>query len=139
MFRQIFLPGALLMSCLIGFGGYSLWDTYHRQFNSTWSAAQAFSGDVSAQRRLASCYATGCITVPHDQPFACAWREIILEESSKAPPADVSAAQAACSHLSALQRQAVKTLTTDIRQQIRDDAEIHLGSHRDNAAHFPKT
>ena len=138
MYRQIFLPAALLMTCLIVLCGYFLWDTYHRQFNSTWSAAQAYGGDVPAQRQLASCYATGCITVPHDAPFACAWREVILDELTHASPTDISGAHEVCSHLSDLQRQAVRTLKADIRLQIREHAEIHLGSTRDNGVPLHK-
>jgi hypothetical protein len=119
MYRDIFLPAALLMVIAIGTSGFILFDCFHRQFEATWSRDKAYAGDVPSQRHLASCYMTGCPRVPVDHAFSCAWREIIAGEIPQESVGDSSAEHKACSHLSAFDQKWVPDLESDIRSQMR--------------------
>jgi hypothetical protein len=101
MMRQIVLPAALLLGCLVGAFGFFLWDEFHAQWGHNNIAEDADAGNLVAQRRLASCYATGCLPNFGPEPvLACAWREIIVKEAKRASRDDLSAQQKACSQIS---------------------------------------
>ena len=121
MFRYILTPGAIVMACVSGVFGLFLWATFHSKFEQSWSPDKAYTGDISAQRHLASCYATGCAEAPDDPALACAWRQIISNESRQSSPADLSAEHKACDHLTALDRKWVTSLDADIRLRMRED------------------
>jgi hypothetical protein len=129
LFRQILLPGAILMGLSIGACGFGLWDLFHAQFSSSWNPSEAYGGDIAAQQRLASCYSSGCVTVPHDPDFACAWRTIIADEEKSNNSSNHIPDANGCSHLSPSARKTVSALVADIRRQMREDADIHLQPH----------
>ena len=64
MFRYIFLPGVIVIACAMGGFGFLLWSLFNVQFNSNWRPDQAYSGDIAAQRHLATCYTSGCAEFP---------------------------------------------------------------------------
>jgi hypothetical protein len=125
MFRQILLPGAILMALCIGGCSFALWDLFHAKFRSSWNPSEAYAGELTAQRRLASCYMTGCVTVPHDPALACAWRTIIADEEKRRFSKDVGA-NTVCDYLSRSAWRTVPALVADIRLQMREYANIHL-------------
>jgi hypothetical protein len=123
------------MGLSIGGCGFVLWDLFHAQFSSNWTPFEAYAGKITAQRRLASCYMSGCVTVPHDPALACAWRTIIVSEERRKFSSDVAGKNTACNHLSRSAQQAVPTLIADVRLQIREYADIHL--HPQDKDRFP--
>lgn len=139
MLRQILLPGAILMGLFIGGCSFALWDLFHAQFSSNWNPSEAYAGKITAQRRLASCYMSGCAIVPHDPALACAWRNIIAKEENGGFPDDVARTNTTCSHLSRPAQRALPTLIADIRQQIREYADIHLHSPDKHNVSVPNT
>lgn len=83
-----------------------------------------YTGTVEDHRHFAECEAHGC---PHVEPsplFACAWREIIVEETDRNTPVDVTAAANACSSLTGQQRELLPRVEADIR------ARLHLKGTR---------
>ena len=126
MFRNILLPGAVLILVAMGVVSFSLWDLFHRQFAPDWSPNQAYDGDVAAQRHLAVCYMTGCTSVPRDPASACAWRHIIANERKYPSPADATAIDNACSHLSVFDRKWIQRLESDIRARMHRQKENSL-------------
>ena len=140
MFRQILIPGAIIIVCAIGASGFSLWDVFHRQFQAPWNPEQAYTRNIATQRRLASCYMTGCPKVPRDPAFGCAWRKIIMDE--RTPVIDVAAERKACSDLSSSDENWLTKLKADIRFQMREIRErrwirekpIHQNEARTHAA-----
>ena len=115
MMRQIVVPSALLLGCLLGVFGFFLWD-FHTQRHPRWTVEEAYAGNLTAQRHVASCYTTGC---PPDfalEPIlACAWREIITEEIKPASQLDLSALRKARSRLSTTDRIVLNSAEEDIR------------------------
>ncbi len=101
MFRYIFLPGVILIACAMGGFGFLLWSLFDLQFNSNWRPDKAYRGNIMAQRHLATCYMTGCVRVPKDAAFACAWRKIISSEDKQLVPSDIVAVRHSCNRLSA--------------------------------------
>ncbi len=128
MFRQILIPGAIIIVCAIGASGFSLWDVFHRQFQAPWNPEQAYTGNIATQRRLASCYMTGCPKIPRDPAFGCAWRKIIMDERTPASVIDVAAERKACSDLSTSDKNWLPKLESDIRfQSVRSEREGGYG------------
>ena len=123
MFRYIFLPGVIVIACAMGGFGFLLWSLFNVQFNSNWRPDQANSGDIAAQRHLATCYTSGCARVPQDNAFACAWWKIISSEDKEPVPRDIVAARQTCSHLSASDQKRITSLKSDIRSRMREDRE----------------
>lgn len=121
LFRYILLPGVIVIACAMGGFGFLLWSLFNIQFNSNWRPDQAYSGNIAAQRHLATCYTTGCARVPQDIAFACAWRKIISNEDKQA--SDTVAARDMCSHLSASDQKWITSLEADIRSRMREDRE----------------
>jgi hypothetical protein len=122
----------------MGACAFALWDIFHAQFDSTWSPDEAYAGNIEAQKRLASCYVSGCQTVPYDPAFSCAWRTIIANEEKRGSPSDITSANAACRNLSPSAREVVSTLVADIRQQIREDAEVRVQPRDKQSVKTPK-
>jgi len=115
MMRQIVLPAALLLGCLVGLFGFLLWDEFHAQWRHNSIAEDADAGNLVAQRRLASCYATDCLPNFIRAPvLACAWQEIIVKEAKRASPHDLSAQQRACSQISGPDRNVLTSAEADI-------------------------
>lgn len=115
MFRNILIPGVVLLMGAIGVFGFLLWDVVHRQFQKPWDPNRAYVGDTLTQRHLASCYMTGCAGVPRDPAFGCAWRVIIADEHEPTPLSDLSAEQKACGHLSPADREWTQKIEANIR------------------------
>ena len=126
MFRYIFLPGVILIASAMAGFGFLLWSLFHLQFNSNWRPDQAYSGNIAAQRYLATCYTTGCARVPQDIAFACAWREIISSEDKQPVASDIAAARHTCSHLSASDQKWITSLESDIHSRMREDRRRKL-------------
>jgi hypothetical protein len=61
-----------------------------------WDPSRAYSGSLEDQRHLAECYRSGCPRVKPSALYACAWREIIVEETAGQSAADVDAAEHVC-------------------------------------------
>lgn len=92
MMRQIVLPITFLLACLVGGFGFFLWDEFHAHWHHDLTIENAYAGNLTSQRHLASCYATGCTPDFAVEPIlACAWRQIITEETSPASRQDLSA------------------------------------------------
>ena len=115
MFRNILIPGVVLLMGAIGVFGFLLWDVVHRQFQKPWDPNRAYVGDTLTQRHLASCYMTGCAGVPRDPAFGCAWRVIIADEHEPTPLSDLSAEQKACGHLSPADREWTQKIEANSR------------------------
>jgi hypothetical protein len=120
MARFVIVPGAFVMMCLAGLVGFTLWHIFHPAFRSEMSSELAYSGNLQAQRKLASCYERGCRIAPHDPAFACAWRQIIVTETARKALSDVAAARKACRQLPAEARKTVPMLEADIRFEMRE-------------------
>jgi hypothetical protein len=125
--RFIIVPGAFAMVCLVGVVGFGLWDTFHPVFRSEASSELAYSGNIQAQRSLASCYEAGCRIAPPDPTFACAWRQIIVAETARKAVSDVAAAKKICRQLSTEAQKVVPILKADIRFEMR---EIHVNNEK---------
>ena len=93
LFRYIFLPGVIVIACAMGGFGFLLWSLFNVQFNSNWRPDQAYSGNIAAQRHLATCYTTRLRKSPQDIAFACAWWKIISNEDKEPVPSDIVAAR----------------------------------------------
>jgi hypothetical protein len=120
VFRNILIPGVVLLMGAIGVFGFLLWDVVHRQFQKPWDPNRAYVGDTLTQRHLASCYMTGCTGVPRDPAFGCAWRVMIADEHEPTPPSDLSAEQKACGHLSPADREWTQKIEANIRFLINE-------------------
>lgn len=120
MIRFVIVPGAFMMACLAGLIGFTLWGIFVPAPRSQASAGLAYSGDIQAQRRLASCYEAGCRIAPPDPAFACAWRQIIVTETARKAVSDVTAARKVCRQLSTAAQKAVRILKADIRFEMRE-------------------
>lgn len=118
--RFVVLPGAFVMLCFATLLGVTLWSTFHSSFVSDASPELAYSGNIPAQRKLASCYQAGCHVAPRDPAFACAWRQIIVSETAYQTARDIAAARATCSQLLPNAKSTVLTLEGDIRYQMRE-------------------
>lgn len=86
----------------------------------TWDQERAYSGRLEDQRQLAECYFRGCLHVVKSELLACAWREVIADETKSRT--DVAAAQDACRDLPRENRRLLSPVEEDLR------ARLHLGS-----------
>ena len=118
--RFVILPGAFMMLCFATLLGVTLWSIFHPSFMSDASPELAYSGNIPAQRKLASCYRAGCHFAPRDPAFACAWRQIIVSETAYQTARDIAAARATCGQLLTSAKRTVPTLEADIRYQMRE-------------------
>jgi hypothetical protein len=120
--RNVIVPGAVLIACCAGVIGFFLWKVYSPHWHTfTTIQQQDYPSDAAAQRRLATCYTTGCPSIPSDPAFACAWRQVIAAEHKPTPPADVTAMQSVCSRLSTFDRTFVRSVAADIRSHLSED------------------
>jgi hypothetical protein len=118
MIRLLLFPFAIVGLVLaivvpIAWTGY-----FHVQLRPNWNPDFAYTGDVETQRHLASCFTTGCPHIARSRVLACAWREIILEESTPRSPDDEVAAEQACKVLSTLDRALLASVESDIRSRL---------------------
>ncbi len=115
MMRHIVVPAAVVLGSLLGVFGFFLWDEFHMQWHPSWTVEEAYAGDITAQRHLASCYATGCSPNFASEPIlACAWWETITEETKPASQQDLSALNKACSQLPTTDRSVLSSAEYDI-------------------------
>ena len=129
MMRQIVLPAALLLACLVGVFGFFLWDEFHGQWGPNLVAEDADAGNLTAQRRLASCYATGCPPNFVSEPvLACAWREIIIQETKRPSRQDLSAQHKACNQISKTDRNVLSSAEDEIRLRMSRVQQTKLRS-----------
>ena len=127
MLRILWVPIFALAACLATLVPF-LWTEYFReQIRPAWTPEMAYSGNLDDQRHIASCYEVGCRDVIATPILACAWREIILEETNRSSDQDVSAANRDCERISPQHR------------PILERAEIEIRSHFDPAHPTPKT
>lgn len=140
MMRQIVLPAAILLACLVGVFGFFLWDEFHAQRGLNLAVEDAEAGNLTVQRNLASCYATGCSPSFVREPIlACAWREIITGETKPASHQDLSALHEACSRLSTTDRNVLNSAEEDIRLRMSRIQPTRLRpKHADAGAHAPE-
>lgn len=120
MIRLILVPGLAVVLIGMSAVGYGLWQF---RVHAAWTPRQAYSGNVAAERHLASCYRTGCSDVPPDADAACAWRHVIMDERKHPQPADIAASHAACRHLSASDQKWVEKDERDIRKRMGEKDE----------------
>ena len=134
MMRHIVLPAAVLLACLVGGFGFFLWDEFHAQWGPNLVAEDAEAGNLVAQHRLASCYARGCPPNFIREPvLACAWREIIAQETKRASRQDLSAQHKACSQISVTDRNVLSSAEEDIRFRMRRVQQTKLRPKHANA------
>lgn len=124
MHRILLAPLAVVALCL-AFLIPLVWTEYFRDHIwPNWSAEKAYSGDLNDQRRLASCYELGCSEVMASPILACAWREIILDETDRFFKHDVVAANRDCSRVSQNDREIVERAESDIRARLHARGKI---------------
>lgn len=134
MMRQIVLPAAVLLACLVGVFGFFLWDEFHAQWGPNLVIEDADAGNLTAQRRLASCYAKGCPPKFEPEPvLACAWREIVAQETNRASRQDRSAQHKACSQISVTDRNILSSAEDDIRFRMSRVEQTKLRPKHANA------
>lgn len=103
-----------------------VWLKYFRdEMRPIWSPELTYSGNLDDQRRMASCYEVGCSTVIATPIQACAWREVILEETDRASPQDIAAANRACQQISTTDRSILHQAELVIREHLH---AVHLNS-----------
>jgi hypothetical protein len=96
---------AICLAALVPF----IWTEYFRdRMSPDWTAGMAHSGDLNDRRRMAACYEVGCNEVVAAPILACAWREIILEETQGSSRQDRIAADRACSRISQNDRETLE-------------------------------
>ena len=83
---------------------------------------------LDEQRHIAECYRVKCGHVGVSPLLACAWRELIVEETARSSPVDVTAAEEACRALSLQERAIASRAEDDLRAQVkRGRAARHHG------------
>ena len=63
--------------------------------------ANAISGEITSQRKLAACYADGCPPLPQSQIISCAWWRIVVRSGGDRAE-DRARAATACEGLSSV-------------------------------------
>ena len=116
MLRVVLLTSLLLVALLVVLAGSFGLSYLHRRPN--WELV--YTGDLKTQRKLASCYEViGCPdATTYSVVLACAWREIIVEETNRSSPADIAAAKKTCERLSADERRAAEHFEVEIRARL---------------------
>ena len=116
MLRVVLLPSLLLAAVVAALAGW--FGVSHIYQRPNWDLI--YTGDLKAQRQLASCYESiGCPEASYSMVLACAWREIIVEESGILPSSDIAAAKKTCDHLSINERHTVERFEVEIRARLR--------------------
>ena len=114
-----FLTPALGLVAVLIVSVFLTWTYYFRgQMRPIWTPEMTFSGNLDDQRHMASCYDAGCRDVIATPILACAWREVILEESHRSSTRDITAAAESCQKISKTDRQILKRAETDIRARL---------------------
>ena len=111
MFGIVLAPLVAVAICLAALVPF-IWTEYFRdRMSPDWTAAMAYSGDLNDRRRMAACYEVGCNEVVAAPILACAWREIILEETQGSSRQDLTAADRSCSRISPNNRETLRKAT----------------------------
>ncbi len=84
-----------------------------------WDPSQVDLSKLEEQRHLAECYRVKCGHVGVSPILACAWRELIVEETGRSSPVDVTAAEEACRGLSPQERAIATRAEDDLRAQVK--------------------
>ena len=115
MLRLLLLP-FLLVGISVGAVATYAWSHYFRdRIHPPWDPNLAYSGHVEMQRHLAKCYEVGCPEALFSPVLACAWRDIIVEETSRTSPGDIAEAKRVCGRLSAKDKATLEQVEADIR------------------------
>ena len=84
-----------------------------------WDPNQVDLSKLDEQRHMGECYRVRCGHVGASPVLACAWRELIVEETGRSLPVDVTAAEAVCRGLSPREREIATRAEDDLRAQLR--------------------
>ena len=118
VFKIVWAP-IIALSATLAFLVPFAWTQYFReQIRPSWSPEMTYSGDIEDQRHMASCYESGCHGMVATPILACAWREVILEETNRSLASDVAASDKACGQISADQNSILERAETDIRARL---------------------
>ena len=90
------LIGPLVTSVFALTVAYFFWAGAVRE----WDPNQVDLSKLDEQRHMAECYRVKCGHVGASPVLACAWRELVVEETARSSPVDVTAAEEACRGLS---------------------------------------
>jgi len=74
---------------------------------------------LDEQRHIAECYRVKCGHVGVAPILACAWRELIVEETGRSSPVDITAAEEACRALSPGERAIAARAEDELRAQVK--------------------
>jgi hypothetical protein len=119
MLRLLLLP-FLLVAIAVGAVATYAWSHFLRdQIHPEWDPNLAYSGHVEMQRHLAKCYEVGCPETPSSPVLACAWRDIIVQETNRASLKDIAEAERVCGLLSTKDKTTLEQVEADIRVRIR--------------------
>ena len=80
-----------------------------------WDPNNADLSRLAEQRHMAKCYQARCGHVSPSPVLACAWRQLIVDETGGSLAGDVVAAENACRGLSHSERAIVQRAEEDIR------------------------
>jgi hypothetical protein len=93
-----------------------------------WDPSQVDLSKLDEQRHIAECYRVKCGHVGVAPILACAWRELIVEETGRSSLVDVTAAEEACLGLSPQERAIAIRAEDELRAQVkRGRAARHHG------------
>jgi len=92
-----------------------------------WDPNQVDLSKLDEQRHMAECYRARCGHVGASPVLACAWRELVVEETARSSPVDVTAADEACRGLSPREREIATRAEDEIRALVRRSAAGHHG------------
>ena len=119
MTRLLLLPFLLVALGLGAIAVYAWSHFFHDRIYPEWDPNLVYSGHVEMQRHLAQCYEVGCPEALYSTVLACAWRDIIVEETKQTSPGDIAEAKRVCGVLSSRERATVDQVEADIRARIR--------------------
>jgi hypothetical protein len=119
MLRLLLLP-FLLVAIVLGSIATYAWSHFFRdRLRPNWDPNLVYSVHIEMQLHLAKCYETGCPEALSSIVLACAWREIIVEETKPASIEDIGEAKRVCGLLSDKERTTLKPVEADIRARMK--------------------
>jgi hypothetical protein len=92
-----------------------------------WDPNQVDLSKLDEQRHMAECYRVRCGHVGASPVLACAWRELVVEETARSSPVDVTAAEEACRGLSPREREIATRAEDELRALVKRSAAGHHG------------
>jgi hypothetical protein len=119
MLRFLLLPFLLVALAFGVIATYAWSNFFHDRLRPSWDPNLSYSGHIEIQRHLAKCYEIGCPETVSSIVLACAWREIIVEETKSASPEDIEEAKRVCGRLSARDKPTLEQVEADIRIRMR--------------------